>query len=101
MHVVFVRVKVKAERLDDFIEATLANARASNLEPGVARFDFLRSSDDPTRFVLVEAYKDADAPVAHRASAHYLAWKAAVEPMMDGPRTRETFAGIYVPEHTA
>lgn len=98
MHALLVRIKVKPERLDDFIAATIDNARASSLEPGVFRFDLLRSSDDPTRFLLYEVYRDAEAPERHKATAHYQAWRDACEPMLDGPRTRETFAGIFVPE---
>jgi hypothetical protein len=29
-------------------------------EPGVARFDVVQQQDDPTRFVLVEVYRDAE-----------------------------------------
>ena len=98
MHVLMVRIKVKPERLDDFIEATMANAKASREEPGIVRFDVLRSSDDPTRFVLYEAYRDADAPARHKETSHYLAWRDACEPLLDGPRMRETFAGVWVPD---
>jgi len=31
-------------------------------EPGIARFDVIQQEDDPTRFVLVEVYRDAEAP---------------------------------------
>ncbi|MBN1241941.1 MAG: antibiotic biosynthesis monooxygenase [Spirochaetales bacterium] len=99
MHALLVRIKVKPERLDDFIEATMENAKASNNEPGIVRFDLLRSSDDPTGFVLYEVYRDADAPARHKESPHYLAWRDACEPMLDGPRVRETLAGIFVPDH--
>jgi len=98
VHALLVRIKVKPERLDEFIAATKANAEASNREPGVLRFDLLRSSDDPTRFLLYEVYRDAEAPARHKETAHYLAWRDACEPMMDGPRGRETYAGVFVPE---
>ena len=54
MFIVHVDVHVKPEHVDAFIAATLANARHSVLEPGIARFDVVRDREDPTHFVLVE-----------------------------------------------
>ena len=61
MLVVHVHVHVKPEYVEAFKQATLANARESLKEPGVARFDVVQQQDDPARFVLVEVYRDADA----------------------------------------
>ena len=55
---VFVSVKPGTEK--EFLNASLANARASSLEPGIARFDVIQQEDDPTKFVLVEVYKTND-----------------------------------------
>lgn len=77
---------IKAECVDAFIAASRANAEASRKEPGVARFDLTRQLDVPTNFTLVEEYRDIDAVEAHRTTEHYLAWKAAVEPMQATPR---------------
>ena len=55
MFIVHIHVHVKPECVEAFKEATLANARASVKEPGVARFDIVQQQDDPTRFVFVEA----------------------------------------------
>lgn len=77
---------IKAECVDAFIAASRANAEASRKEPGVTRFDVTRQLDEPTNFTLVEEYKDIDAVEAHRTTEHYLAWKAAVEPMQATPR---------------
>ena len=62
MLVVHVHVHVKPECVEAFKQATLANARESVKEPGIARFDFAQQQDDPTRFVLVEAYRTAAGP---------------------------------------
>lgn len=86
MIIVHVQVQVKPGMEDAFIAATRANAKASLGEPGVLRFDVVRQVEDPTRFVLVEVFRDADAPAAHKATAHYAAWRDAVEPMMAEPR---------------
>ncbi len=87
MLVVHVHVHVKPESVAAFIAETRKNVSESLREPGVARFDFAQQLDDPTRFVLVEAYKTPDAPAAHKETAHYAAWRDAVAPMMASPRT--------------
>lgn len=81
-----VHIHVKADVLDAFIVATKENALYSRLEPGIARFDFLQQVDDPTRFTLVEVFRDEDAPARHRETAHYLKWRDAVTDMMAEPR---------------
>jgi autoinducer 2-degrading protein len=86
MHVTLVHVHVKPERLDAFLEATRRNHEASAREPGNLRFDVLQSEDDPTGFVLVEAYRDAQSAAAHKQTAHYLAWRDAVADAMASPR---------------
>lgn len=93
--VVHVHVHVVPEQIDAFREATLANARASVREPGVARFDVLQRPDDPTRFVLVEVYRTAEAPAQHKDTDHYLRWRDAVAPMMASPRTSERFVNVF------
>jgi quinol monooxygenase YgiN len=94
MLVVHVHVHVKTEDLEAFIAATRANSAASLKEPGVARFDVIQQADDPTRFVLIEAYKTADAPAAHKETAHYAAWRDAVAPMMQSPRTSVKYQSV-------
>jgi len=66
MLVVHVHIRVKPEFVDQFKQATVENARHSVKEPGIARFDVLQQQEDPTRFVLVEAYRTPEAPAAHR-----------------------------------
>ena len=94
MHVMLVHVTVLPEHVAEFIEATRANRAGAVAEPGCVRFDVLQSSDDPTRFVLYEAYRDAAAAGAHKETAHYLAWRAAVAGWMAEPRRGEPFTGL-------
>jgi autoinducer 2-degrading protein len=86
MQIVHVHVQVKPERVDAFIAATMENAAASRKETGIARFDLLQRADEPNRFVLVEAYRTADAPAAHKETAHYQKWRDTVADMMAEPR---------------
>jgi (4S)-4-hydroxy-5-phosphonooxypentane-2,3-dione isomerase len=94
MLVVHVQVQVLPAQVDAFIEATQKNAAESLKEPGVARFDVVQQTDDPTRFVLVEAYKTAEAPAQHKQTAHYAAWRDAVAPMMQSPRTSVKYTSV-------
>jgi (4S)-4-hydroxy-5-phosphonooxypentane-2,3-dione isomerase len=95
MLVVHVHVRVKAECLQAFIQATLENARQSVQEPGVARFDVMQREDDATRFVLVEAYRSPGAPAAHKDTRHYQTWRDAVAPMMAEPRSPEKLTNLF------
>jgi (4S)-4-hydroxy-5-phosphonooxypentane-2,3-dione isomerase len=94
MFVTLVHVHVLPEHVTDFIEATRPNHVGAVAEPGCLRFDVLQASDDPTRFVLYEAYRDASAAAAHKETAHYLAWKTVVAGWMAKPRRGEPFAGL-------
>jgi autoinducer 2-degrading protein len=97
MLIVHVFVHVRPESVDAFVEATLANARASVDEPGIVRFDLIQRDDDPARFLLMEIYRSPDALAAHKATAHYATWRDAVEPMMAEPR-RSVRYGARWPE---
>ena len=95
MLIVHVHVHVKPDQIEAFRAATLANARQSVLEPGIARFDVIQQADDPTRFVLVEVYRNADAPAQHKATRHYAAWRDTAEPLMAEPRQSVKFANVF------
>lgn len=98
MFVVCVNIWTKAEVLDEFIEATMENARNTREESGNLRFDVLQGHDDPSRFFLYEAYTDEDAFHAHQKTKHYLAWRQAVGDWMAEPRQGVKFDSLYPPE---
>jgi (4S)-4-hydroxy-5-phosphonooxypentane-2,3-dione isomerase len=93
--VVHVHVRVKPENIEAFKAATLANARASLCEAGIARFDICQHADDATRFVLVEVYRNPGAPAAHKETAHYALWRDTVAPMMAEPRSSVKFSNVF------
>jgi quinol monooxygenase YgiN len=95
MLIVHVHVKVKPELVEAFVEATLANARESVKEPGILRFDVLREEGASDRFMLVEVYRTPDDPARHKETAHYAAWRAAVEPMMAEPRRSVKYGEVF------
>ena len=95
MLVVHVHARVRPDRVGDFLAATLVNSRESLAEPGVLRFDVIQDQADPAHVVLVEVYRDADAPAAHKLTPHYAAWRDAVAEMMAEPRASETYSAVF------
>jgi len=95
MLVVHVHVHVKPDCIEAFKAASLANAGESVKEPGIARFDVVQQQDDPTRFVLIEAYRTKEAPAAHKETAHYAAWRDAVASLMAEPRFSVKFDNLF------
>ncbi|HEY2013182.1 MAG TPA: antibiotic biosynthesis monooxygenase [Bryobacteraceae bacterium] len=95
MLIVHVFIRVKPEHLEAFKVATIENARNSVKEPGIAGFDLLQQEDDPTRFVLAEVYRNVEATVAHKQTAHYLAWAEKAVPMMAEERTRIRYGNVF------
>lgn len=94
MHVTLVHVHVKPDRIEAFVAATRANHAASIQEPGNLRFDVLQRDDDPTRFVLYEAYRTEEDALAHKQTAHYLQWRDTVADWMAEPRQGVLHRGL-------
>jgi quinol monooxygenase YgiN len=71
--VIFITAKfrVRAEHADSWAEITREFTEATRAEPGNLWFDWSRSLDDPTEYVLVEAFRDGDAGAAHVQSDHF------------------------------
>ncbi len=97
MLVVHVHVHIRPERAEDFLAATVVNARASLAEPGVLRFDVIQDDADPSHVVLTEVYGDADAAAAHKATLHYATWRDTVAEMMAQPRASTKFSVVFPP----
>jgi autoinducer 2-degrading protein len=95
MLIVHVHVHVKPDQIEAFIAATRDNASQSIREPGIARFDVVQQTDDPSRFVLVEVYRTVEAPAAHKETTHYQVWRDAVADMMAEPRTSVKFSNVF------
>lgn len=92
---VYVHVHVKPEHVEDFRQATVANARHSIQEPGVSRFDVLQQEDDLTRFLLIEIYRTDEDPARHKETPHYKIWRETVEKMMAEPRRSTKYTQVF------
>jgi (4S)-4-hydroxy-5-phosphonooxypentane-2,3-dione isomerase len=95
MQIVLVHVDVKPEFVVAFQRASIENASNSVKEPGIVRFDVIQQADDPTKFILVEIYRSAEAQAAHKETAHYARWRDTVAEMMAGPRQGIKYTNIY------
>ncbi len=98
MQVVFVHVHVKPESIESFKALCIDNASHSVQEPGVARFDVVQVVEDPTRFVLIEAYRTPDAPARHKETAHYARWRDGVADMIAEPRSAVKYESVFLPD---
>lgn len=78
---IVVRFTVRPERAEEWLDLVADFTTAVRAEPGNVFFDWNRSADDPNRFVLLEAFADAEAGGAHVNSDHFktaMAWMPSV-----------------------
>ncbi len=71
MIVIAAKFRVLPQHADQWPEISADFTRATRDEPGCLWFDWSRSLDDATEYVLVEAFRDDDAGAAHVGSAHF------------------------------
>jgi len=65
------KFRIKPDDADGWPSIVGPFTQATRAEPGCLWFDWSRSLDDPTEYVLVEAFRDGDAGAAHVNSAHF------------------------------
>jgi (4S)-4-hydroxy-5-phosphonooxypentane-2,3-dione isomerase len=75
---IVVEFEVKPEHRDAFVELMKGHARLSRAEDGCQQFDVLLPQEDPSRVMLVEAWRDQAALDVH-----------SKQPML--AKTRETY----------
>jgi quinol monooxygenase YgiN len=70
---IFITAKfpVRPEHADDWPAISRSFTEATRAEPGCLWFEWSRSLDDPTVYVLVEAFRDDEAARAHVTSDHF------------------------------
>jgi len=86
MIVTCVHVKVKPDKIEEFIKVTKENHSFSVKEPGNLRFDLLQDAQESSSFMIYEAYESDTASAAHKNTAHYLKWRDTVADWMAEPR---------------
>ena len=65
------KFRVRPEHAEQWAEITGDFTRATSAEPGCLWFEWSRSLADPAEYVLVEAFRDDAAGVAHVQSEHF------------------------------
>ncbi|MEU6205449.1 putative quinol monooxygenase [Micromonospora musae] len=74
------KFRVLPEHADRWPEIVDEFTNATRAEPGCLWFEWSRSLADPTEYVLVEAFRDADAGGAHVQSEHFRTAQRALPP---------------------
>ena len=98
MLVIQVFIHIKPEHVEAFAAASRENAAQSIHEKGCARFDVIQQLDDPTRFVLYEAYHTQADNDLHKQSAHYLKWRDSVQGMQAEERYSIKYTACFPPD---
>ena len=87
--VIVAEFEVRPETIDGFLEAAVADARASVAnEPGCRQFDVTLDREQPNRVALYEVYDDEAAFDAHLATPHLKAFRAGIEALIVSRRVR-------------
>lgn len=76
------KFRVKPEHADQWPEISREFTEATRAEPGCLWYDWSRGLDDPTEYVLIEAFRDDDAGAAHVGSAHFRAAQSDLPPYL-------------------
>ena len=70
MILICVKWKIKAEHANDWIELSREFSEATRAEPGNVFYEWSRSVEDPTEYVLIEGF-DEEGAVPHVTSDHF------------------------------
>ena len=74
------------------------NVQGSRQEKEVSSFDFLQNKEDPSQFLLVEAYQNEASVAKHQLTLHYISWKETVKNMMEQPRIKTAYRDVFPQE---
>ncbi|MFH9983599.1 putative quinol monooxygenase [Streptomyces sp. NPDC017179] len=85
------KFRVRPEYADQWPHIAAEFTAATRAEPGCLWFDWSRSVEDPTEYVLVEAFRDDEAGAAHVRSEHFEAARRTLPPhLAETPRIVNT-----------
>ncbi len=76
------KFRIRPEHADRWPEIAGPFTRATREEPGCLWFEWSRGLDDPTEYVLVEAFRDDEAGAAHVGSEHFAAARRTLPPYL-------------------
>ncbi len=76
------KFRVKPEHAGDWVEISRAFTEATRAEPGCLWFEWARSVDDPTVYLLTEAFRDGAAGGEHVQSEHFRSAQSTLPPYL-------------------
>lgn len=79
---IVVKFQVDESHRDQWSSLTKSFTDATRAEPGNLWFEWTHSLDDPNEYVLVEAFRDADAGADHVNSEHFRQGLADMRPAL-------------------
>lgn len=93
---IFIAVKfaIRPERADEWLSLVADFTQATRAEEGNIFFEWSRSVDDPTTYVLLEAFQSGEAPSRHVSSEHF---KAAMAWMPDVVASTPAILNVEMP----
>ena len=74
------KFRIRPEDAERWPEISAAFTQATRNEPGCLWFQWSRSLDDPTEYVLIEAFRDEQAGAAHVQSEHFRTAQTTLPP---------------------
>lgn len=75
--------RAKADKVDALKDLLAALAPPSRAEPGCIEYSFYQDTDDPTKIVAIETWKDMDAINAHLTLPHFQQAAAKLEGLVE------------------
>ncbi len=85
MLALFVTFHIKLGRMDEFIEASIANSRGSINGPGCFATSIIRDPDDENMAHVFEVFADEDALEFHHQQGYYKEWEAKTPELISEP----------------
>ena len=84
------RMKVKADKVDDFIQlANQLTEKVRELEPETTAYQFFKLRDESRGYAVYEQFVSEEAEEAHRNTPHFLELAPALIDCIDGTYVRE------------
>ena len=77
-----VKIQIKPENVDSFMQKLLENGAAARKEPGCKQFDILVDPQDKTKVMLYEVYADEKAFGEHQKGAAFKKYVAEAVPLL-------------------
>ncbi len=99
MYLIFNRIKVRDEHLNEFLDGVKIHANHSNNESGCVRYEVLQDISDPQMIFLYEVFEDETAFKLHQTHDYYKEWMEKSKLWRHSEeRIRHVLDYIYSPE---